>query len=387
MKKLFLILLAVLMLCSCGVQEEPQISESSVAEEFFEETNPGENCTLPEEEENISAPEEPEVAPVPEDENKIEIPSEDFSFEKPEILYPEFLTEKLSSSPAFESAMEKPSVITYQKEPVTDCLAATNFVEAFEKGEYAEFYLYSFSHADFDDSYSLYYQHFTTKDGLVYREGAYLYDWEGNFVPEEKTLHNFVEINERGYFGIGWEWGDFSYYKVISDFSLYENEAKHRELKEKYIDPIFTITVSPQEFTSASDLSSDFVWLFEDIYNYENGHDPWQEYGDYWPLEDMEKLLNRYFNGVTKEMIISDRKSIYDPETDTIYYPGGRGGAYPEIRVCGFEQNGDILTLYYELYNPEVGEFVENKYFALEILVLSKESFRYLSQDIIERKP
>ena len=186
MKKLFLILLAVLMLCSCGVQEEPQISESSVAEEFFEETNPGENCTLPGEEENISAPEEPEVAPVPEDENKIEIPSEDFSFEKPEILYPEFLTEKLSSSPAFESAMEKPSVITYQKEPVTDCLAATNFVEAFEKGEYAEFYLYSFSHADFDDSYSLYYQHFTTKDGLVYREGAYLYDWEGNFVPEKK---------------------------------------------------------------------------------------------------------------------------------------------------------------------------------------------------------
>ena len=356
MKKLFLILLAVLMLCSCGVQEEPVL-------------------------------EEPEVVPIPEDENKIEIPSEDFSFEKPEILYPEFLTEKLSSSPAFESAMEKPSVITYQKEPVTDCLAATNFVEAFEKGEYAEFYLYSFSYADFDDSYSLYYQHFTTKDGLVYREGAYLYDWEGNFVPEEKTLHNFVEINERGYFGIGWEWGDFSYYKVISDFSLYENEAKHRELKEKYIDPIFTITASPQEFTSVSELSGDFVWLFEDIYNYENGHDPWQEYGDYWPLEDMEKLLNRYFNGVTKEMIISNRKSIFDPETDTIYYPGGRGGAYPEIRVFDFEQNGDILTLYYELYNPEVGEFVENKYSVLEILVLSEESFRYLSQDIIERKP
>ena len=96
MKRLFMLIIALLMLCSCGVQEEP------------------------------------EVAPVPEDENKIEIPSEDFSFEKPEILYPEFLTEKLSSSPAFKSAMEKPSVITYQKEPVTDCLAATNFVEAFE---------------------------------------------------------------------------------------------------------------------------------------------------------------------------------------------------------------------------------------------------------------
>ncbi len=258
MKKLFLILLLVLVLCACGKTEvSPEVlpeSESSSSEEEIPES---------------SAPEEiPEEKP-------------EFVFEKPEIIYPEFLTEELSSSGAFKSAMEKPSVITYEKEPVTDCLAAVNFVEAFEKGEYAEFYLYSFSYSDFDDTYSLYYQHFTAKDGLVYREGAYLYDWEGNFEANEKTVHNFAEINERGYFGIGWEWGDFSYYKVISDFALYENEAEHRALKEKYIDPIFTITVTPQEFISVSDLSSDFVWLFEDIYNYENGHDPWQEYGDY----------------------------------------------------------------------------------------------------------
>ena len=196
-----------------------------------------------------------------------------------------------------------------------------------------------------------------------------------------------MEINERGYFGIGWEWGDFSYYKVISDFSLYENEAKHRELKEKYIDPIFTITVSPQEFSSVSDLSSDFVWLFEDIYNYENGHYPWQEFGNNWPLSEILSLLNRYFEGVTKEMVLISRRIEYDPETDTIFYEGGRGGVPPERRVFDFKQNGNILTLYYQLYNEESGTIFEDRYYVLEIKLLEDGSFRYLSQKIIERKP
>ncbi len=386
MKKIFLILIALLTLCSCGVSEEiiaeePQTSESSVSEteeHFFDEINPGENCNLPEE--------PAEDVPDPEEENVIEIPSEDFNFKKPEILYPEFLTEELSSSAAFKSAMEKPSVIVYGGEPITDCLAATNFAEAFEKGEYAEFYHYSFSYADFDDTYRLYYQHFTTKDKLVYRNSAYVFDWEGNFEPDEKTLHNFIGINEYGYFELSWEWGDFSYCKVISDFSLYKNEAKHRELKEKYIDPIFTITVSPQEFTSVSELSDDLVWLFEDIYNYENGRDPWQEYGDYWPVPDMAALLNRYFEGVTKEMIISDMPKNYDPETDTIYYPGGRGGVPPEIRVTDYSQNGNLLTLNYVLYHSESGEINENFEIILEIRLLEDGSFRYLSQKIIEGK-
>ena len=61
MKKLFLILLLALAFCACGVSEEPDFEETILVE-----TNPGENCTLPEEEENIPEPEEPEVVPIPE---------------------------------------------------------------------------------------------------------------------------------------------------------------------------------------------------------------------------------------------------------------------------------------------------------------------------------
>ena len=376
MKKLLLILLLVLTLCACGVQEETEIPEE----------NPGESCTLPEDEKQIEPV--PETVPIQkeeEEEEGIEIPSEEFSFEKPEILYPDFLTEELESSPAFKSALEKPSVIVYSEEPITNPDAAINFVEAFKKGEYAEFYYYSFSYADFDDTYRLYYNHFTTKDKLVYSEANYVFKWEDNFSETEKTVHNFVEINEYGCFELGWEWGDSTYYKVISDFAIYENEAKHRELKEKYIDPIFTITASPQEFTSASDLSSDFVWLFEDIYNYENGHDPWQEYGDYWPVSDMLELLNRYFDGVTKELLVSENKH-YDSETDTIYYPGGRGGVPPKIRVVNYSQVGNLLTLNYVLYHSESGWVDESREIVLEIRLLDDGSFRYISQKIIEKE-
>ena len=369
-KKLLAILLSILMLSACVAEEipEPVLPEEPVASE-------------PENIEN----------------DEISETQEDFSFENPKVLYQEFLTEELEASPAFKGAMKKPSVIVYDKEPITNPDAALNFVEAFKKGEYSEFHYYSFSYSDFYDNKTLYYQHFTTKDGLVYREGAYLYDWENDFEPSEKTVHNFVVINDYGYFGIGWGWkenwdlddldfDDITYHKVISDFAIYENEAENRVLKEKYIDPIFTITVSPKEFASVLDLSgTDLLWLFEDIYNHENGYDPWQEYGNNWPVADMLELLNRYFDGVTKEMIVSQNK-FYDSDSDVIYYEGGRGGVPPEIKVIGFSEEENLLTLNYVLYNGESGWIDESCEIVLKIRILDDGSFRYLSQKVIEKE-
>ena len=369
MKKLFLILLLALALCACGKTEVPP--------EISPEVSP--------ESESSSSEEE-----IPESSAPEEIPEEkpEFIFEKPEILYPENVPEELFESEAFKEAMERPSVILYDYEPISDCLAAVNFVEAAEKGEYAEFYIYKFNR---DEKYSgdtLYLQHFILDKNYVQRKADSWQGWEKSKDLTENTVYARAKINDFGYFCLlDWDGCELSYTKVISDFALYENEAEHRALKEKYIDPIFTITVSPQEFSSVSDLSSDFVWLFEDIYNYENGHYPWQEFGNNWPLSEILSLLNRYFEGVTKEMVLISRRIEYDPETDTIFYEGGRGGVPPERRVFDFEQNGNILTLYYQLYNEENGTIFEDRYYVLEIKLLEDGSFRYLSQKIIERKP
>ena len=93
-----------------------------------------------------------------------------------------------------------------------------------------------------------------------------------------------------------------------------------------------------------------------------------------------------YDREFTKEMLLSDMTADYDPKTDTIYYEGGRGGVPPEIRVFDSEQNGDILTLYYHLYDGENGTIYSDRYYLLEIGLLDNGSFRYLSQKIIEKE-
>ncbi|MBQ6877279.1 MAG: hypothetical protein IJO22_02630 [Oscillospiraceae bacterium] len=379
MKKVVLILAALLLLCSCGKEtfEKPEVPEDAPV---FEETNPGENCSLPE---DFSS--EPEKVP---EETPEKIPKEnpDFEFEKPEILYPENIPEELFKSAAFAEAMERPSVILYDYEPISDCLAAVNFVEAAEKGEHSELYIYNFHNADQYNPKNAYCFNYICEENVIVRKYEDYPDWGKAGKSSEIFYIDKAYINDFGFFTTEKSGFEPNYHQVISDFALYENAAEHRALKEKYIDPIFTITVSPEEFSSVSDLSSYFIWIFEDIYNYENGHDPWQEYGNNWPLSEIISLLNRYFEGVTKEMVLINRRIEYDPETDTVFYEGGRGGVSPERRVFDFEQNGDILTLYYLLYHEESGTIYDDRYYALEIKLLDDGSFRYISQTAIEKE-
>ncbi len=363
MKKLILILLAALMISACGAEKEPEI---------FEETNPGENCSIPS---DFSSGEE-----------KIPEKEPEFEFEKTEILYPENVPEELFESAAFKQAMERPSVILYDYEPISDCNAAVNFIEAFEKGEYAELYIFRFANIDYYEIKDASCTCFVSENGIITETAEDWQDWETKKDYEYSETVKNVYINDYGFFTVESEIYEPIYYQVIHDFALYENAAEYRELKEKYIDPIFTITVSPEDFGSVSELSDKLIWLFEDIYNYENEHDPWQEFGNNWPVSEMLSLLNRYFEGVTKEMILSRRNIDYDQETDTIFYEGGRGGVYPDRRVFDYEQKDDILTIYYHLYHEESGTIYDDRYFVLEIRILTDGSFRYLSQKIVEEE-
>ena len=376
-KSICLVLIFVLMLTACSKWEV----------EIVDPTKPVET----EGEESSSASEtesEPEVSSAPETEEQPEkFPERNpaFVFEKPEILYPENAPEELFESVAFAEAMNRPSVILYDYEPISDCLAAVNFIEAFEKGEYAELYIFRFTNIDYYSTKDASCTCLFTENGAITETAEDWKDWETCSNYGYIKLIKNVYINDYGFFTVESEIYEPVYYKVISDFALYENEAEHRAMKEKYIDPIFTITVSPKEFASVSDFSAaELVFLFEDIYNHENGNDPWQKFGNNWPLSEILSLLNRYFEGVTKEMIISDSRFAYDPETDSIFYEGGRGGVPPDRRVFDYEQNGDILTVYYWLYHEESGTIYDDKYYALSIRLLPDGSFCYLSQEILE---
>ncbi|MBE6899367.1 MAG: hypothetical protein E7479_01700 [Ruminococcaceae bacterium] len=366
----FALVLTMLFSACSGKPAQPEIFEN---EQLSEESSEPEE--IPEE-----IPEEPtEPEEFPE-----KLSGTGFEFEKPEILYPENVPEELFESAAFAEAMNRPSVILYDYEPISDCLAAVNFVEAAEKGEYAELYVFRFTNIEYYETKDASCVCFISDNGKTECEYEYWIDWETKEPGSSKKEIEKIYINDFGYLTAESEIYDTVYYKIISDFELYENAAENLEFKEKYIDPIFTITVSPEEFDSPSCFSgTTLLWLFEDIYNFENGQNPWQEFGNNWPVSEMLLLLNQYFDGVTKEMLLSDTNAEYDQKTDTLYYEGGRGGVAPEIRVVDHEQKGDILILYYHLYDGESGTIYSAENYVLEIRLFDNGSFRYLSQKII----
>ena len=102
---------------------------------------------------------------------------------------------------------------------------------------------------------------------------------------------------------------------------------------------------------------------------YENDDTPWDRFGSNWPVETMVKTLSRYFEGVTADMVISEPKyaDAYDPETNTIFYEGGRGGGPLCLRVTSWMQEGDRLVIDYEGYEYYSGVPWEDGFYTLTV--------------------
>ena len=64
------------------------------------------------------------------------------------ILYPELADETLTASVLYRQALERPSVICYQEEPLTDPQPLEDFLAAMEKGEDRDLYLYQFYYSE-----------------------------------------------------------------------------------------------------------------------------------------------------------------------------------------------------------------------------------------------
>ena len=73
------------------------------------------------------------------------------------------------------------------------------------------------------------------------------------------------------------------------------------------------------------------------------------------------------------------RADAYDPETNTIFYEGGRGGGPLCLRVTSWMQEGDRLVIDYEGYEYYSGVPWEDGFYTLTVKTMEDGSFRYLS--------
>lgn len=288
------------------------------------------------------------------------------------IDYPELLDWEVVESPLYRQALERPSVILYDGEIITGPQPVEDFLAAVEKGEDWDLYHYTFQIYD-NGERNCYLRHFVSDKGTV----SYSYGSEdqwNSMAEGGKVAVSGLSLNEYGYLVYGADSGD----QVVNDRALYENAQECRKLYDRYFPPVLYLGLGSRAWASPQELTS-WVGLFEDIYRYETGGSAFDRFGSEWPVAEMAETLSRYFDGVTADNFIRDRKFPYDPQTGTIHYEGGRGGGPICYRVTGWEQEGETLAIDYEEYYFYTGVPFENSSYTLTVRLLEDGSFRYLS--------
>ena len=237
--------------------------------------------------------------------------------------------------------------------------------------------------SDGDDR--LYYAHFVSDEGKVTHSIDYLNSWEDALNPSTYGIDK-IHLTDYGYLVYeGESSSEPSSHKVISDHDLFADAQERQDLYDTYLRPIFYTALGNYTWTSAEQVEQ-WIGLYEDIHNYETGISPFDIYGTDWPVDEMVKLLGRYFEGVTEQMIVSShRAQDYNAAAGTIHYEGGRGGLAPSYRVTGSRQEDDLLAIDYESYDFVTGIPYEDASYVLTVRLMEYGSFRYLSNQTATR--
>lgn len=299
-----------------------------------------------------------------------------------EILYPDLLPEALTSTGAYRTAAADPTaVINYSGRIATGRTAVDIFWQAVESGGTGELTLYTFTpyYAD-PETIRCSYTRFWTDGGSSWYFSDYSEDSSFAFMEPSRYEVQALELNDYGYLVAS---GDFvsepTGYPVIPDRLLWEDADQRIQLYERYLEPVLSSTaLGSIEWDSLMEIPQP-LWVFEDLYRYDHQNtSPFDVYGTDWPVDEMAAQLSRYFDGVTEEQLIDKYQDIYDPASGTLYYEGGRGGGPFCLRVTGWEEDGDRLTLHYEEYSPATGEPYEGSACLLTVRLLEDGTFRYL---------
>lgn len=293
------------------------------------------------------------------------------------------LLEGMESSVLYREAVQMGGVIVANDLPVTDYGPVVRFLESARAGREDSFCLFCFRRSDYGGvpAFGCYMARFTTRDGGMTVEENDVPGWGlAPAFPHSYSLDSCY-LSDYGRLVYTTQGATSpSSAQVVPLEEIIDHYSEKKELYDRYLAPIYYTALGGRLWGSPQELGR-WIWLFEDLYNYQHQHreDPWQEYGSYWPVEEMAALLSRYFDGVTREMILADNKGAYDEASDSIFYEGGRGGGPLYLRVTGWSQEGDLLSIFYEEYDGETGVPFEDASYLLQIRLAGDGSFRYLS--------
>lgn len=302
--------------------------------------------------------------------------------EEAEILYPDLLPKEVTSTYAYEMAKADPTaVIRWDGRIATGRTAADTFRKAVESGGTGELTVY-----DFYPSYTepekvrCSYTRFWTDGGSAWCFSDLSEDSRSAYTEPSRYALQSLEFNDYGYLvATGEGSSEPTGYPVIADRLLWEDADRREQLYTRYLEPVLTSTaLGDNEWDSLGEIPLP-LWVFEDLYRYDhNGTSPFDTYGTDWPVDEMASQLSRYFDDVTEELLIQEHQDIYDPASGTLHYEGGRGGGPYCLRVTGWEEDGDRLTLHYEEYSCFTGEPLEGREYRLTVRLLEDGSFHYL---------
>lgn len=308
------------------------------------------------------------------------------------ISYPELLPEEVTISPLYQQALERSSVISYKQGIATAPQPVYDFLAAAERGEDRDLYCYDFYTVFAEGLPSLRLTHFISDGGALSLRIDYADDWEK--IAETSDCYRITDLTLSDYGrliyhrtgertdggeGDGWEY-DTSVL-VVNDYDLYDNADQRRQMKETYLDPIQYCGIGVNTWASPREINN-LIFAVEDLYRHENQDTPFDHFGSSWPMDFILETLSRCFEDVTAQDVIANVErflsvSHYDPQTDTVYYEGGRGGAFPTPRVTNWTQKEDLLLIDYDCDNIDTG--IKDYSRRLTVRLMEDGTFRYLS--------
>ena len=295
----------------------------------------------------------------------------------------------LTGSARYQEALEDPAaVILWNGEPITGRTAVDAFVQAMQTGGPGELVFYRFN-PGYDENGAADGTLLASRTRLTADNGRFSV-WNGDLSdgtsafgdPGLTGTGTDLRLTDAGYLTWTTDDGVTDGLKALPDSLVWPDGARRRQLYKHYLEPIFyTGALGTTRWDSPQELSC-WLALFEDLYRFDHGVSPFAVYGTDWPLDAMNEQLSRYFEGIDVREHLGDSSrmySAYDPASDTIHYEGGRGGGPVCLRVTGWEENGDQLTLRYESYDYYTGETEPDSQALLTVRLMEDGSFRYLS--------